>query len=60
MKLINNPHFKASITLLILLIIFWLTIINPEIMGIFLISLFVITVVGGIYMTLYSLFDEDL
>ena len=59
MKLMNNPHFKASIALLIILIIFSLLIINPETMFIIGMTLFVIAMVGCVYTLLYHLFNKD-
>lgn len=58
MKLINNPHFKASITLLIISIIISLFILNPETMFIAGMTLFVIAMVGGVYTLLYHLFND--
>ena len=59
MKLINNPHFKASITLLIVLIIFSFCVINPKTMFIAGMTLFVIAMVGCVYTLLYHLFNKD-
>ena len=58
MKLINNPHFKASITLLIISIIILLFILNPKTMFIAGMTLFVIAMVGGVYTLLYHLFND--
>ena len=58
MKLINNPHFKASITLLIISIIILLFILNPKTMFITGMTLFVIAMVGGVYTLLYHLFND--
>ena len=59
MKLINNPHFKASITLLIISIIISLFRLNPETMFIAGMTLFVIAMVGCVYTLLYHLFNKD-